>query len=220
MTVTNKFILWGGTGQAKVIADILYQQGISIHHIFDKEKIDSPLSNVPISFGFDGLNKFINQLNSLCLDPSDFNFVVSIGGSRGHDREQLSMRLCSHGFLPTSVIHPSAVISEFSFLSSSLQVLANVHVASHTYVGEGTILNSCVNLEHDSSVGRFCHIGPSAVVTGQVTISDYVFIGANATILPNLTIGKGAIVGAGSVVTKNVPAGATVVGNPARILSI
>ncbi|HEX4149392.1 MAG TPA: acyltransferase [Pirellulales bacterium] len=43
-------------------------------------------------------------------------------------------------------------------------------------------------------------------------------IGSNATILCGVAIGAGATVGAGSVVTKDVPAGAIVVGNPARIL--
>jgi hypothetical protein len=33
-----------------------------------------------------------------------------------------------------------------------------------------------------------------------------------------LVIGKGAVVGMGAVVTKSVPAGATVVGNPARAM--
>lgn len=35
---------------------------------------------------------------------------------------------------------------------------------------------------------------------------------------PTLVIGKGAGVGMGAVVTKSVPAGATVVGNPARVM--
>ena len=39
-----------------------------------------------------------------------------------------------------------------------------------------------------------------------------------AIVLPGVTIGDDAIVGAGSVVTRDVPAGATVVGNPARIV--
>lgn len=52
-----------------------------------------------------------------------------------------------------------------------------------------------------------------------VTIGTDVWIGGGALILPGVTIGDGAIVGAGSVVTRDVPAGATVVGNPARILS-
>jgi len=44
-------------------------------------------------------------------------------------------------------------------------------------------------------------------------------IGSNATILCGVTIGQGAIVGAGAVVTKDVPAGATVAGNPAKIIA-
>jgi acetyltransferase-like isoleucine patch superfamily enzyme len=43
-------------------------------------------------------------------------------------------------------------------------------------------------------------------------------IGSGATILCGITIGEGALVGAGAVVTKSVPRGATVAGNPARIL--
>lgn len=50
-----------------------------------------------------------------------------------------------------------------------------------------------------------------------VSIGRNVWIGGGALILPGVDIGDDAIVGAGSVVTKNVPAGATVVGNPARL---
>ena len=44
-------------------------------------------------------------------------------------------------------------------------------------------------------------------------------IGSNATILCGISIGDNAMVGMGSVVTKDVPAGATVVGNPAKIVA-
>jgi acetyltransferase-like isoleucine patch superfamily enzyme len=43
-------------------------------------------------------------------------------------------------------------------------------------------------------------------------------IGSGAVLLCGITIGENALVGAGSVVTKDVPAGATVAGNPARII--
>ena len=43
-------------------------------------------------------------------------------------------------------------------------------------------------------------------------------IGAHATIVCGVRIGARAMVGAGSVVTKDVPAGALVVGNPARVV--
>ena len=51
-----------------------------------------------------------------------------------------------------------------------------------------------------------------------VTVRNDVWIGGGAIILPGVSIGNGAIVGAGAVVTRDVPAGATVVGNPARVV--
>ncbi len=51
-----------------------------------------------------------------------------------------------------------------------------------------------------------------------VTIGANVWIGGGAILLPGVTVGDDAIIGAGSVVTRDVPAGATVAGNPARVL--
>ena len=50
-----------------------------------------------------------------------------------------------------------------------------------------------------------------------VTIGRNVWIGGGAILLPGVTVGDDALIGAGSVVTRDVPAGATVVGNPARV---
>lgn len=52
-----------------------------------------------------------------------------------------------------------------------------------------------------------------------VRIGVNVWIGGSSIILPGVTIGDDAIIGAGSVVTRDVPAGATVIGSPARIKS-
>ena len=51
-----------------------------------------------------------------------------------------------------------------------------------------------------------------------VTIMDDAWLGASCSVLRGVTIGEGAVVGAGAVVTRDVPAGATAVGNPARII--
>ncbi len=69
--------------------------------------------------------------------------------------------------------------------------------------------------EADSALSR----GPRS----RIVIEDDVKIGANSVVIAPrggvLHIGKGARVGAGTVVTEDVPAGAIVVGPPARILT-
>lgn len=53
---------------------------------------------------------------------------------------------------------------------------------------------------------------------GSPVIKDDVCIFPNAVVIGQITIGAGAIIGPGAVVVNDVPPGATVVGNPARIL--
>ncbi|WP_426810220.1 sugar O-acetyltransferase [Pseudomonas sp. WOUb67] len=104
-------------------------------------------------------------------------------------------------------------------------------------VGRNTFMNfNCVILDVVKvRIGDDCQIGPnvqiytadhpldpdvrrSGLESGRpVTIGNNVWIGGAAIILPGVTIGDNAVVGAGSVVTRDVPAGATVVGNPARV---
>jgi acetyltransferase-like isoleucine patch superfamily enzyme len=57
-----------------------------------------------------------------------------------------------------------------------------------------------------------------AIVSDPVTIDDDAWVGIGAIILKGVRIGKAARIGAGAVVTSDVPAGASVAGNPARIV--
>lgn len=86
-------------------------------------------------------------------------------------------------------------------------------------IGNGTLVGPAVQIycaEH--------HNDPALRAQGleiarPVTIGRDAWIGGGAIILGGVTIGDRAVVGAGSVVTKDVPAGAMVVGNPARLAS-
>ena len=52
-----------------------------------------------------------------------------------------------------------------------------------------------------------------------IVIDDYAWIATGAMVMPGVHIGRGAVVGAGAVVREDVPAGAIVLGNPAKVVS-
>ncbi|MCX6970090.1 MAG: serine acetyltransferase [Verrucomicrobia bacterium] len=74
----------------------------------------------------------------------------------------------------------------------------------------GSVIGSHCTLRHCTTIGM--KSSPDDVPL----IGDHVDVGCNSVIIGRIKIGDGAVIGAGSVVVKDVPAGAVVVGNPAR----
>ncbi|MFM5254275.1 sugar O-acetyltransferase [Aeromonas hydrophila] len=110
----------------------------------------------------------------------------------------------------------------------------HIHLGERSYINMGATLldNAPIRIGAEVMIGPNVQIYTAAhaldaderilgVETAlPVTIEDRVWIGGGAILLPGITIGREAIVGAGAVVTKDVPAGARVVGNPARLLPV
>jgi serine O-acetyltransferase len=92
------------------------------------------------------------------------------------------------------------------------------------YIGHfGTIvlpvhgrLGSNCNIAHNLTIGMTFKRGR---MQGAPRIGDRVFIGAQSVLVGDIAIGDDAMICAGSVVTRSVPAGAVVMGNPARTIS-
>ena len=116
-------------------------------------------------------------------------------------------RFISHiaRFLTGIEIHPGARIGERVFFDHAMGVV----VGETAEIGDGCTIYQGVTL------------GGTALYKGtkrHPTLGRNVVVGAGAQVLGGFTVGDDAKVGSNAVVTKPVPAGATAVGNPARII--
>ncbi|VWX62188.1 Serine O-acetyltransferase [Burkholderiales bacterium 8X] len=102
-------------------------------------------------------------------------------------------------------IHPAAVLGRGVFFDHAMGVV----VGETAEIGDGCTIYQGVTL------------GGTALYKGakrHPTLGRNVVVGAGAKVLGGFTVGDGAKIGSNAVVTKPVPAGATAVGNPARII--
>ena len=115
-------------------------------------------------------------------------------------------RLASHvtRFLTGIEIHPGATIGRRVFIDHGMGVV----------IGETAEVGDDCTLYHGVTLGGVSWNQGKR----HPTLGRGVVVGAGAKILGPFVVGDGAKVGSNSVVVKAVPAGATVVGIPARIV--
>ena len=139
----------------------------------------------------------------------------------------------------TAKIGKDTRVWQFCVILKDAKIGENCNICSHCFiendviVGDNVTIKCGVQLWDGLEVEDDVFIGPNVTFTNdkhprskqypeafaKTIIKKGASIGANATILPGIIIGAEAMVGAGAVVTVNVPAGAVVVGNPAKIFN-
>jgi acetyltransferase-like isoleucine patch superfamily enzyme len=113
-------------------------------------------------------------------------------------------------------IQKNARVGRRCKISSHTFICEGVTIEDHVFVGHGVVFINDTYPRATTEAGELQTASDWRVET--TLVKKGASIGSGATILSNVIIGEGAIVGAGSVVTHDVPAGAIVVGNPARVL--
>lgn len=189
--------LYGASGHAKVIIEILEAGGITVDGLLD--------DNVQLQQLWE-YKVFRPDL----FDQYEGNeFVISIGSNK--IRQQIAGRLPVHY---GKAVHPKAIISRRAAVGDGTVIMGGVTVNADTVIGKHCILNTNASVDHDCRLGDFVHISPNVAVCGGVTIGEGSHIGAGAVIIPGVKIGHWAVIGAGCVVIRNVEDGQVVVGNP------
>ena len=118
-----------------------------------------------------------------------------------------------------SIIHPTALISDFTSIGKGIVVYPYAKINTNSKVGDFvTLLGSTIG--HDAEVGDYTTICGTCNINGHAIIGNNVFIGSHAVVAPGKKVGDNAYIGNGSVVISNVRTGYTVFGNPAKKISL
>lgn len=150
-------------------------------------------------------------------DHSKFEMVKLIVAIGDNGVRKNIVSKVKHRF--TSIIAKTAIIEESVVIGEGGMILQGSIVQVDTKLGKHVIVNTGASIDHDCQIGDFVHIAPGSVLCGNVSVGQGTLIGARSVVLPGVSIGQNVKVGAGTVVHRNVPDGATVVGNPGRIIS-
>jgi serine O-acetyltransferase len=101
-------------------------------------------------------------------------------------------------------------------------IVTGADIPLNCKIGGGFLLihPNGVVIHPDADIGPNCLFLQQVTVVAGVKIGGHVDIGAGAKVIRPVTIGDHAKIGANAVVLCDIPAGATVVGVPARVVNL
>lgn len=218
MKTSNRFnlpqetILYGGTGQAKVVRPIIEYYGSKVVAVFDDTVgLSPPFDDIILYTGFDSLLAWIKNKNE-----KEIGFCITIGNPHGDVRMKLHNRLENLGLISTTVVHPNAYLADNCEIGIGSQIMAGAIIMPEAIIGKQCIINTNASIDHECVLENGCEVAPGATLCGEVHMKFNSWVCAGATVLPRITIGENSIVGAGSVVTTDINSELTVVGVPAK----
>ena len=207
----HPIVLIGGGGHAQSVIDVLESQAkYEIMFIYDQKLSDSDVLGYPVVKHPDDAADILVECQRV---------VIAIGQIKNPTiRIDLFHKIKSRGGILPNIISPHAHISKHACLGQGNVVMHSVIINSSVCIGNNCIINSGATIEHGVKVEDHSHISTQAVLNGNCSIGWGTFVGSNATITEEVIIANNNVIGAGAVLFKDTVAGATYVGNPARLI--
>lgn len=195
----------GASGHGKVVADAALRSGWDAIAFFDDAWPNLTETGIWRVLGDVGeFRRLYEQFDGA---------FVAIGDNAV--RLRIHRELHTFGADLVTVIHPSAVVSEYAEIGSGCAIFANAVVSPFARIGHACIVNTAASIDHDCELADGVHVSPGGRLGGNVRVGESVWVGIGANVKHGTAIGNGAIIGAGAAVIEDVAAGITVVGVPA-----
>jgi sugar O-acyltransferase (sialic acid O-acetyltransferase NeuD family) len=211
----KKIVLVGSGGHALSVIDSIQSKGE--YEIVGITELGDLVGETVLGYKVIGNDAMLKSV----FDNGVNHAFVTVGSIRNTSlRQKLFYMLKDKKFILPAILDSSSNIGSDVWFGEGVYIGKNAVVNAKSSVGDMAIINTGAIIEHGCFIDEFTHIGPGAVMCGDVKIGAHTHIGANATAIQGVNIGDNSIIGAGSIVLHDVPSKVIAYGNPCKVVRI
>ena len=209
----DNIVIIGSSGHAKVIIDIVQQQGkYNIVGLLDRFRDVGEKT-----LGYPVLGKE-EDLPELIKAHALKGAIVAIGDNFVRSKVVAHIKEIIPDLPFVSAIHPKASIAMEVSIGEGTVVMAGVSINACSSVGRFCILNTNSSLDHDSILEDFASLAPGATTGGNCRVGQFSAVSIGAVLIHGIHVGEHTVIGAGSLVMKSIESFVVAYGTPARAI--
>jgi len=175
----------------------------------DRNKIGKKFVGFPVLGNIDSIRDYGKSVH------------IAVGIAFPSIKSKIIKNLKKQGFHNyPNFISKNAWISELVKIGEGCIIYPGTSVNYNSILKDFVVINMNCALGHDCTLEDYVSLAPGVSLGGNIDIGPLTEIGIGVQSLQGIVIGKWSTVGAGAVVIKDVPDGATVVGNPGRVIKL